>query len=253
MIHVGSLPGTPMNSLSISQLVENACKEADLYKSAGVDGIIVENMNDLPYVQASKIGPEIVSSMTRICSEIRKVLPFPYPCGVQLLAGGNEQALAVALASDFDFIRAECFVFGHVADEGLMNACAGPLLRYRNNIGAENVLVLTDIKKKHSSHAITSDVDIAEVAKAAEFFLADGVIVTGTSTAAPVDYNELKMVKKATSIPVCVGSGVTIENVDRCMDLADAIIVGSHFKHDGNWRNSLDLKRIERFMKRMKK
>jgi len=28
-------------------------------------------------------------------------------------------------------------------------------------------------------HAITADIDIAETAKAAEFFLVDGVIVTG--------------------------------------------------------------------------
>ena len=30
-----------------------------------------------------------------------------------------------------------------------MNACAGPLLRYRKHIGADNVKIFTDIKKKH--------------------------------------------------------------------------------------------------------
>lgn len=48
-----------------------------------------------------------------------------------------------------DFIRAEGFVFSHVADEGLMNACAGELLRYRKHIGAEHIQIFTDIKKKH--------------------------------------------------------------------------------------------------------
>lgn len=48
-----------------------------------------------------------------------------------------------------DFIRAEGFVFSHVADEGLLNACAGDLLRYRKQIGAEHVQIFTDIKKKH--------------------------------------------------------------------------------------------------------
>lgn len=67
----------------------------------------------------------------------------------QVLAGGNQQALAVALAAGLDFIRAEGFVFSHVADEGLMNACAGELLRYRKRIGADNVNIFTDIKKKH--------------------------------------------------------------------------------------------------------
>ena len=56
----------------------------------------------------------------------------------------------MAQASGADFIRAEGYVFSHVADEGWMDSCAGELLRYRKLIGAENVLVFTDIKKKHS-------------------------------------------------------------------------------------------------------
>ena len=49
----------------------------------------------------------------------------------------------------FHLIRVENFVFGHVADEGWMNAGAGPLLRYRKMIGAEKIAVFADIKKKH--------------------------------------------------------------------------------------------------------
>lgn len=55
----------------------------------------------------------------------------------------------MAQASDFQFIRAEGFVFGHVADEGYIDACAGKLLRYRKSIGAQDISILTDIKKKH--------------------------------------------------------------------------------------------------------
>jgi len=36
-----------------------------------------------------------------------------------------------------------------------------------------------------SSHAITKDVNLIEMAKAAEFFLSDGIIVTGTITGEP--------------------------------------------------------------------
>lgn len=55
----------------------------------------------------------------------------------------------MAKASGAEFIRAESFVFSHVADEGWMDSCAGDLLRYRKMIDAESVMVLTDIKKKH--------------------------------------------------------------------------------------------------------
>lgn len=59
------------------------------------------------------------------------------------------EALAIAKACSLNFIRAEGFVFSHVADEGFVDGSAGLLLRYRKNIGAEDVLIFTDIKKKH--------------------------------------------------------------------------------------------------------
>lgn len=140
---------------------------------------MIENMHDVPYVQDKKIGWEVVAAMTRLCIEIKSVLTPRTPCGIQILASGNRQALAVAKAADLQFIRAEGFVFSHIADEGFTDACAGDLLRYRKQIDAENVLVFTDLKKKHSSHAITNDVSLAETAHAAEFFMTDGIILTG--------------------------------------------------------------------------
>ena len=43
-----------------------------------------------------------------------------------------------------------------------------------------------------SSHAITNDVSLAETAKAAEFFMADGVIVTGQATGDPALPSDFK-------------------------------------------------------------
>src|SRR6266478_3706684 len=63
----------------------------------------------------------------------------------------------------------------------------------RRAIGANAVRVFADIKKKHSAHAITGDVDIVETAKAAEFFQADGVIVSGVSTGQAADVDEVRL------------------------------------------------------------
>ena len=86
--------------------------------------------------------------MSVICNEVKKEANN-LPCGVQILAGANKEALAVAKAAGLQFIRAEGFVFSHIADEGTMNSDAGELLRYRKQIEADNILVFTDIKKKH--------------------------------------------------------------------------------------------------------
>ena len=134
---------------------------------------------------------------------------------LQILAAANREALAVAAASGLQFIRAEGFVFSHVADEGWMDACAGPLLRYRKSIGMEDkVAVVCDIKKKHSAHAVTGDVDIVETAKAARFFRSDGVIVTGASTGHEASPGELQAVLAGVpDLPVLVGSGVSAANL----------------------------------------
>lgn len=108
---------------------------------------MVENMHDLPYLNRC-IGPEITASMSVVCNEVKREVKN-LPCGIQILAGANKEALAVAKAAGLQFIRAEGFVFSHIADEGMMNSDAGEMLRYRKQIGADDVLVFTDIKKKH--------------------------------------------------------------------------------------------------------
>ncbi|BAX79889.1 hypothetical protein ALGA_1513 [Labilibaculum antarcticum] len=245
MVHVQALPGTPRNKFSIAEICEIAAQEAKQYESAGLDGIIIENMHDVPYLKGS-VGPEITAAMAVVAKAVRDAVKLPL--GIQILAGANKEALAVAKAANFQFIRAEGFVFGHVADEGYFDACAGELMRYRKSIGAEDILVFTDIKKKHSSHAITSDVDIAETAHAAEFFLSDGVIVTGSSTGKAVYLHELKSLKDIVHGPVLIGSGITAENLSEYWDYSSAFIVGSHFKEDGYWENPVSEERLRRFM-----
>jgi uncharacterized protein len=237
VIHVGGLPGTPSHHRSLAEIVDTAVAEARLYVSAGFHGVVIENTHDRPYLKGS-VGPEIVASLTVIGQEIRRAVPSA-PLGVQILAGANQAALAVALACGASFVRVEGFVFAHVADEGLIESSAATLLRYRRTIGAEGIRVFADIKKKHSAHAMTADVSLVETAKAAEFFLVDGVIVSGISTGQPTDASEVRSVAAAIGVPVLVGSGVTSENVGD-YDAADALIVGSDVKRDGVWSSPLD-------------
>ncbi|MFM7244897.1 MAG: BtpA/SgcQ family protein [Planctomycetaceae bacterium] len=239
MLHVGPLPGSPgyrSQPAGIDNHVARAVAEAETYRAAGFHGLMIENMFDRPYLK-SQVGPEVVAAMAVIGREVRRAVPLPL--GVQVLAAANEEAVAVALACGAAFVRVEGFVFAHVADEGLIEADAGPLLRYRAAVGAEHIRVFADIKKKHSSHAITADVDIAETAHAAEFALADGVIVTGAATGRAADAAEVAAVSGAVGIPVFVGSGITPDNV-AAFGAADGLIVGSAVKQRGDWRMPLD-------------
>lgn len=62
------------------------------------DGVLIENMFDLPYVTPKQAGPEQVAFMTRLCTEVKKFFPL-VPCGVQILAGNNLGAVATAAAA----------------------------------------------------------------------------------------------------------------------------------------------------------
>lgn len=247
MVHVGALPGTPRHERPLDGIAAQAVREARLLANAGFDAIVLENMHDVPYLRR-EVGPEIVAGMTRVGRAVRDAVDVPL--GVQVLAGANRAAVAVAQAIGASFVRAEGFVFAAVADEGLLEeADAGPLLRYRRAIGAEEVRILADVKKKHSAHAITADVDIVETAKACAFLGADGVIVTGSATGEAVDAAELRAVAAGGGLPVLVGSGVSADSVAGLLEHADGVIVGSWLKRDGKWFHEPDPARVEAFVR----
>lgn len=241
MVHVGALPGTPQSEDTVPMIAVRAVTEAKLLADTGFDAVILENMHDRPYVHGRQ-QPQITAAMTRVAVEVASAIGLPL--GIQVLSGGEHEALAIAQAAEAQFIRCENFVYSHVADEGLLiEAAAGALLRYRRAIGATNIRIMCDIKKKHASHAITDDITIEDCAHTAEFCGADGLIVTGAFTGSPTDPTDIDRVKAAAGVPVWVGSGVEPAQLGRLFESADALIVGSWIKHDGLWSNNPDPRR----------
>jgi membrane complex biogenesis BtpA family protein len=247
MIHVAALPGTPAGRLPLAKIIANAMREARIYREAGVDGVAVENMHDVPYLRGG-VGPEIVAGMTAVAQAVKA--EFRGVTGIQILAAANREALAVALAASLDWVRVEGFAFAHVADEGWIESCAAELLRYRRQIGAEKIQVWADIKKKHAAHAITADVSLGETAAAAEFMRAEALIITGTATGNPPSRADVTEARAHASLPVLVGSGVDAANLGQFLPVADGFIVGSAFKAGGRWDRPVDAARVRAFMKK---
>lgn len=245
VIHTGALPGTPASNLSVADLIELAAAEAEVYRAGGVDGLIIENMHDTPYTRGG-VGPEIVAALAVIGREVKMLTRLPV--GVQVLAAANLEAMAVAHAAGLDYIRAEGFVFAHVADEGFIQSSAAELLRYRRKIGAEHVRVWADIKKKHSSHAITADISLGETATTVEFMRGDACIVTSSTTGQPPSVEDVREAKAHTRLPIILGSGITADNIANFYDTADGFIIGSSLKADGYWENTVELSRVEHLM-----
>lgn len=245
MIAVLPLPGSPLYDGDDQRVIDQALEDLDIYKKSGVDSILLENDHDLPYIQPP-LDEKAIVLMTEISKEARK--RFTGPIGIQMLEAANITSLEIAAEADLDYIRVEAFVFAHVGGSGIINGSAGKILRRRNELKAEHIKVFADVKKKHGSHSLTIDLDIKDEIMQAEFFLADGVIVTSQFTGLHPDKNDLIKAKGATKLPVLIGSGMNVNNITDYLPLADGFIVGSYFRKDGKFLEKLEPERLHRFM-----
>jgi uncharacterized protein len=246
MIAVLPLPGSPLYNGDDQKVMDQALADLEVYKEAGVDSILLENDHDLPYIQPP-LEEKGIALMTEIAKKVRR--RFDGPIGIQMLEAANITSLEIAAEADLDYIRVEAFVFAHVGGSGIINGSAGKVLRRRKELSAEHIKVFADVKKKHGSHSLTIDLDIKDEIMQAEFFLVDGVIVTSQFTGINPDKNDLIKAKSATKLPVLIGSGMTAENIQDYLRLADGFIVGSYFRKDGKFLEKLEPERLNKFMK----
>jgi membrane complex biogenesis BtpA family protein len=252
VIHSLPLPGSPnYDGEPMEDIVAFAVAEAERYRNGGVDGLIVENHGDIPFAKPERLGPETAAAMAVMTDAVRRQSGLPI--GVNVLANGAIQALAVAKAAAAAFVRVNQWSNAYVANEGLMDGPAGEAARYRAWLRAKSVRIFADVHVKHGAHAITGDRTITELARDNEFFDADVAIATGQRTGDSATMDELQTIASGTSLPVAVGSGVTPDNVGDIFTVADAVIVASYLKHDGAWWNPVDPDRLQVFMQAVNK
>lgn len=77
-------------------------------------------------------------------------------------------------------------------------------------------------------------------------------VLIGTATGQAASVEDLLEISDKVQSPILIGSGVTKENVEEYFHKSHAIIIGSHFKQNGNWANELCEQRISEFMKKIK-
>ena len=247
VIHSLPLPGSPhYDGEPVEHIYDFACAEAHRYREGGVDGLIVENHGDIPFAKPDELGPETAACMAVMADRVRREAGLPI--GINVLANGAVQGLAVAKASGAAFVRVNQWANAYVANEGFMEGKAGAASRYRSWLRAKNVAIFADVHVKHGAHAIVADRTLQELTRDAEFFDADAVIVTGQRTGDSARMDELEAVSAATKLPVMVGSGVNPDNVASILQFADAVIVASALKHEGGWWNAVDPDRLSAFM-----
>ncbi len=248
VVHLPPLPGAPeYRGATMDELVETALLDAERYARGGVHGLIVENHGDIPFAKPSDLGPETAAVMAVIADRVRREVGLPL--GVNVLANGAHHALAVAHASGASFVRVNQWANAYVANEGILEGPAASATRYRAWLRAYGVRVFADVHVKHGAHAIVADRGLPELTRDLEFFDADAVIVTGQRTGDGAELAELAVVRKATGLPLLVGSGVSQTNVGEVLGIADGVIVASALKEEGVWWTPVSEAKVAAFMK----
>ncbi|HUA78269.1 MAG TPA: BtpA/SgcQ family protein, partial [Acetobacteraceae bacterium] len=98
VVHCLALPGSPGHGgVKMSAIIDRALADAEAYVRGGMDGLIVENHGDIPFLKPDELGPETASCLAVIADRIRT--RFAVPLGINVLANGANHAFAVAEAA----------------------------------------------------------------------------------------------------------------------------------------------------------
>jgi membrane complex biogenesis BtpA family protein len=242
VLHIHEKPGLPFSRSFINQVTKQLQEEASLLVASGFNALVIENHHN-GLTHHGRGSSEMVASMTAIVLAVKAKVSCPL--GVQFLDGGNKETLAVAIASDAQFIRVRGFdTIGGAAS----------LLNYRKNIEAETVALFAEIEESTDPKLTNEDFLLNAVNNALSFG-ADGVIFSSSIQDRPVDRESLRKLHSIHQFPLWVGSGVTSDNIIGLWPFADAFIIDFFLRQEGNLTKQIDeqkLKQLENVVDHLK-
>lgn len=224
-------------------------------EAGGVDGILFENNYDQPH--HATVGPQVVSLMTLLGREIKNATKLPV--GISVLWNDYRAALSIAKTLDLQFVRIPAFVDRVETKYGVMEPVCDQVAVFQKEINAEKIAILTDVHVKHSK--LLSSHSLDQSIKLAEKFGSDGIIITGNWTGEAPILKDLQAAKKATGLPVVVGSGADAKNVTDLLINADSIIVSTSLKEGGvssleenmkPWKSRIAREKVKMLMDRVR-
>jgi uncharacterized protein len=245
MVHLLPLPGSPRWGGSMEEVLDRALAEAGALEEGRLNGILVENYRDAPFFPGA-VPAETVAAMAVAVREVCRAVTIPV--GVNVLRNDASTALAVAVAAGARFVRVNVHTGAMFTDQGLLEGRAHHTLRLRRALEAP-VAILADVLVKHATPPSGTTLEGA-ARDAWHRGLADGLIVTGAETGAPVDARDIRRLRDA--LPegvVWVGSGVTPETAPALLEAAHGLIVGSALQAGGRAGGGVERERVRGLMR----
>ena len=241
MLHLPPLPGSPRYAGDMQAVREHVLNDAVALEQGGVHGLMLENFGDAPFYKDS-VPTHTVTHMTALALAVRERVKLPL--GINVLRNDALSAMAVAHAVGASYIRVNVLSGACLTDQGIITGRAAELLRYREQIRADHVNVLADVRVKHAAPLAERPLE-QEAEELIERAGADALIVSGSGTGKPTDPDELIALRKAfPNANLLIGSGVTADTLADLAPHADGFIIGSHFKPDGRTDRPIDPARV---------
>ncbi len=250
VIHLLPLVGSPKYNGDMKEVLDRALSDLDALVNGGVDGVIVENFNDVPFFKDS-IPSETLAAFVSVAVKIKENLPHHLLFGVNVLRNDALSALLIAYAVSADFIRINVPVGAVITPSGIIEGKIAEVARKRKLLNAEHIAFYEDVMVKHAWQF--DDYSIEDWAIETEKRgLADVIIVSGKRTGDVTSCDTVKRVKSVVNVPVFVGSGVNIDNVRKFIGVADGAIVGTYFEEGGRSGAPVKVERVKSFVETVK-
>lgn len=244
VVHLLPLPSSARWGGSLQAVIDRAEQEATALAAGGVDGIIIENFFDAPFVK-DQVNGVVISAMTLIMQRLQNIITLPM--GINVLRNDALSAMAIAACTGAQFIRVNVLTGVMATDQGFIEGRANELLRYRRELGCD-VQIFADVLVKHARPLSNTNLTIA-VQEAIERGLADAVILSGWVTGDPPNFTDLELAMAAAKgTPVLIGSGASWENIGTLIKAADGVIVSSSLKRRGRIEEAIDPNRVSQFV-----
>jgi uncharacterized protein len=245
MVHLPPLPGSPRWAGSMERATAHALADARVLLDGGMNALLVENLGDAPFTPG-RVEPSTIAAIAVIASAIRRLAP-DVPLGINVLKNDARAALAVACAAGAQFMRVNVHAGAVVADQGIVQTDAHATLRDRRLLDVD-VKIFADVQGKHAAPLAPVELE-QEARDLVHRGLADALVVSGRATGEATPLSDIKRVRSAVpGTPVLAGSGATADTVAELLSIADAVIVGTALKRDGDVRSPVDPERVRRFV-----
>jgi hypothetical protein len=245
MVHLKALPGSPGFEGSIDSVVAEAVADAVLLNNSGFPSLMIENFGDVPFY-ADDVPASTVAGITHVVDAVSSATDAVV--GVNVLRNDALSALAVASATGASFIRVNVLTGLMYTDQGPITGRAAEVARARKTL-APDVEVWADVLVKHATPP--PGLNATQAAEdTVERGMADAVIVSGSGTGSMPDLSIARQIRSGvgSDTTIAVGSGANADNLGNLLEVANAVIVGSSMKEDGDPTKPLDQSRIDNFV-----